>query len=57
MFMVFSYITGKNTVLQLSLVTPEMPRTAAIVLKVLEPLLGHGCTMQVENLYNNPALE
>jgi hypothetical protein len=31
MFTVFSCITGKNTVLQLSLVTPEMPRTAAVL--------------------------
>jgi hypothetical protein len=53
MFMVFSCITGKNTVLQLSLVTPEMPRTAAVVTKFSEPLLGHGRTLRVENLYNS----
>jgi hypothetical protein len=56
MFTVFSCITGKNTVLELSLVTPEIPRTAAVVPKVLEPLLGHGCSLQVENMYNNPDL-
>jgi hypothetical protein len=56
MFTVFSCITGKNTVLELSLVTPEMPRTTAVVLKVLEPLLGHGHTPQVDNFYNSPAL-
>lgn len=54
--MVFSCITGKNTVLELSLVTPEMPRTAAVVPKVLEPLLGHGHTGQVDNFYNSPGL-
>jgi hypothetical protein len=56
MFTVFSCITGKNTVLELSLVTPEMPITAAIVPKVLEPLLGHGHTLQVDNLYSSPEL-
>ena len=35
MFTVFSCITGKNIVLELSLVTAEMPRTAAVVPKVL----------------------
>jgi len=54
--MVFSCITGKNTVLELSLVTPEIPRTAAVVPKVLEPLLGHRCTLRVDNLYNSPDL-
>ena len=54
--MVLSCITDKNTVLELSLVTPEMPRTAAVVLTVLEPLLGHGRTLRVENSYNSPDL-
>ena len=56
MFTVLSFITGKNTVLELSLVTPEMPITAAVVPKFLEPLLGHGRTLWVENLYNSPDL-
>ena len=56
MFTVFSCITGKNTVLELCLVTPEMPRTAAVVPKVLEHWLGHGRTLQVEHLYNSPEL-
>jgi len=56
MFMVFSCITGKNAVLELILVSPEIPRTAAVVPKVLEPLLGHGYTLQVDNLYNSPDL-
>ena len=56
MLMVFSCITGKNTVLQLSLVTPEMPRTAAVVTKFSEPLLGHRRTLRVENMYNSPDL-
>ena len=54
--MVLSCITGKNSVLELSLVTPEMPRTAAVLTKFLEPLLGHGRTVRVENLYNSPDL-
>jgi len=54
--MVLSCITDKNTVLELSLVTPEMPRTAAVVTKFLEPLLGHGGTLRVDNLYNSPDL-
>ena len=56
MFTVFSCITGKNTVLELSVFTPEMPRTAAVVPKVLEPLLGHGCTLRAEKRYNSPHL-
>jgi len=56
MFTVFSCIIGENTVLELCLVTPEMCRTAAVVQKVLEHLLGHGCTLQVENLYNSSEL-
>ena len=51
MFTLFSCITGKNTVLELSLVTPEMSRTAAVVPTVSEPLLGHRRTLQVDNLY------
>ena len=52
----FSCITGKNSVLEWSLITPEMPRTAAVVPKVLEPLLGHGHTLWVNNSYNSPHL-
>jgi hypothetical protein len=46
----------QNTVLELSLVTTEMPRTTAVVPIVLVPLLGHGHTLQVDNLYNSPEL-
>jgi hypothetical protein len=53
---VFSCITGKNSVLEFSLITPEMLRTAAVVPKVLEPLLGHGCTLQVDIFHNSPDL-
>jgi hypothetical protein len=56
MFTVFSCITGKNTVLQLSLLTPEMTRTAAVVPNVTEPLLGHARTLRVDNWYNSPDL-
>ena len=37
----FLLYTGKNTVLELSFITPETPITAAIVLKLPEPWLGH----------------
>ena len=56
MFLVLSCITGKSSFLELRLVTPEMPRTAAVVTKFLQPLLGHGRTLRVENLYNSPDL-
>ena len=40
----FLVYTGKNTVLQSSLITPDTPKTAAIVLELLEPLFGCGHT-------------
>jgi len=39
---VFSCIYRQNMFLQSSLITPDTPRTAAVVLELLEPLFGHG---------------
>jgi hypothetical protein len=52
----FLVYAGKNTVLGSSLIAPETPRTAAIALKVLELLLGHGYALWVDNVYNSPEL-
>jgi len=52
----FLVYTGKNSVLESSLITPETPKTAASVLKILEPLLGHGHTLWMEKFYNSPEL-
>ena len=48
--------TWKNTVLQSSLITPDTPKTAAIVLELLEPLFGRGNTLWLDNLFNSPEL-
>ena len=50
------FIQEKNTVLESRLITPETPKTAAIVLKLLEPLLGRGHTLWTDNFYNSPEL-
>ena len=50
------YIQKKNTVVESSLITPETPKTAAIVLKLLEHLLGRGHTLWMDNFYNSPEL-
>jgi hypothetical protein len=38
------------------LITPETPKTAVSVLKILESLLGHGHTLWMEKFYNSPEL-
>ena len=48
--------TSKNTILQSSLITPDTPKTAAIVLELLEPLFGHGHTLWIDNFFNSPEL-
>ena len=48
--------TGKNTVLQSSLITPDTPKTAAVVLKLLEPLFGRGHTLWIDNFFSSPEL-
>jgi len=36
----FLVYTSKNTVLHSSLITPDTPKTAAVVMELLEPLFG-----------------
>jgi hypothetical protein len=48
--------TGRDTHFQSSLVTQEMNKTTAIVLHLVEPLLGKGHTVWLDNFYNSPAL-
>ena len=43
-------------VLQLSLITPDTPKTAAVVLELLEPLFGHRHTLMIDNFFNSPEL-
>ena len=52
----FLVYTGKNTVLQSSLITPDTPKTAAIILELLEPLFGHGQKLWLDNFFNSPEL-
>ena len=52
----FLVYTGKSTVLQSSLITPDTPKTAAIVLELLEPLFGRGHTLWLDNFFNSPEL-
>ena len=46
----------KNTVLQSSLITPDNPKTAAVVLERLEPLFGCGHMLWIDNFFNSPEL-
>ena len=48
-------VLGKNTVLQSSLITPDTPKTAAVVLELLEPLFGRGHTLWLD-FFNSPEL-
>jgi hypothetical protein len=52
---VFLYIQEK-IVIESSLITPETPKIASIVLKLLKPLLCHGHTLWKDNFYNSPEL-
>ena len=52
----FLVYTGKNTVLQSSLITPDTHKTAAVVLKLLEPLFGRGHTLWIDILFNSQEL-
>ena len=54
---VFLYHRQKYSSIIESGYSRNMSRTAAEVPKILEPLLSHGCTLQVDNLYNSPDLE
>jgi len=52
----FLVYTGKNTVIQSSLITPDTPKTAAIVLELLEHLFGRANPLWLDNLFNSPEL-
>jgi len=52
----FLVYTGKNMVLQSSLITPDTPKTAAVVLELLEPLFGRGHMLRIDNFFSSPEL-
>jgi len=52
----FLVYTGKNTVLQSSLITPDTPKTAAVILELLELLFGRGHTLWIDNFFSSPEL-
>ena len=43
-------------VLQLCLITPDTPKTAAVVLELLEPLFRRGRTLWIDNFFSSPEL-
>ena len=55
-FVVFSCIYRKKYSSRIEFDCSRNPKTAAIVLKLLEPLLGHGHTLWMDNFYNSPEL-
>jgi len=46
----------KNTVLESSLIMPETPKTAVVVMKLPDTLLGRGHTLWMVNFYISPEL-
>ena len=42
--------------LQLRLITPDTPKTAAVVLELLEPLFGRGHTLWIDSFFNSTEL-
>ena len=52
----FIIYTGKDTVFQTAFISGDTNKTAAIVLSLVEPLLGKGRTLWMDNFYNSPAL-
>ncbi|PNF24933.1 hypothetical protein B7P43_G09365 [Cryptotermes secundus] len=52
----FILYTGKDTVLDSSLITADTNKTSAIDLKLVEPLLNQGQTLWMDNFYNSPTL-
>ena len=52
----FLVYTGKDTVLQSSLITPDTPKTAAVVPEPLKPLFVRGCMLWLDNFQNSPEL-
>ena len=55
-FWCFLVYTGKTTVLQSSLITPDTPKTAAMVLEILEPLFDCGHTVWIDNFFSSSEL-
>jgi len=43
-------------VLQSSLITPDTPKIAAVVLELLKPLFVRGYTLWIENFFTSPEL-
>ena len=52
----FIVYTGKDTIMESALISPDTPKTEAIVKKLIEPLLGRGHTVWMDNFYNSPNL-
>jgi hypothetical protein len=52
----FLVYAGKNTDPQLSLITPDTPKSAAIVLELLEALFGRGHALWLDSFFNSPEL-
>jgi hypothetical protein len=48
--------TQAKTDIQSTYITPNTPKTTAIVMKLIEPLLGKGYTVWMNNYYNSPEL-
>jgi hypothetical protein len=48
--------TGKDTRIESPLITADMNKTTAIVMKLIEPLLKQGQTVWMDNYYNSPDL-
>jgi hypothetical protein len=55
-YLSFLICVGKNTKLDFPLITADANKTAAIVLKLVEPLLIQGQTVWMVNFYNSPCL-
>jgi hypothetical protein len=47
---------GKDTDIQSTYITPNTPKTAAIVMKQIEPILGKGYTVWMDNYYKSTEL-
>jgi hypothetical protein len=52
----FIVYTGKETEIDSPFVTTDTPKTEATVMKLMQPLLGRGYTLWLDNYYNSPAL-
>jgi len=52
----FLVYEGKNRVLESSLIMPETPETAVVVMKLPDTLLGCGHALWMVKFYNSPEL-